>query len=194
MSRTSGAVMFAVIMLAFSGSAFADADSMEAALGDAESTIDQMKETHQEALGKLDEARKSGDAGMITCVNEAFTAIKGVLRHAEQNYLSLQEAFATGNETSFNEITLKISVAGGRMQELKGQLLSCGGPGTDSSVDGTTEVETESDEDQPTFNEEQALNDLIGDYEDEGTQDTEDQIESTESEQVVDPVLSTGYW
>lgn len=193
MFRTSGAVTFAVIMLVLSGSAFADTAAMEASLGDAEATIDRMKETHQEALGKLDEARKSGDAGMITCVNEAFTAIKGVLRHAEQNFLSMQEAFATGNETSFNEIALKISVAGGRMQELKGQLLSCGGPGTDSTVDGSTEVEAESDEDQPTFDEEQALNALVGDY-DETPQDTEDQVESTDSENVVDPVLSTGHW
>jgi opacity protein-like surface antigen len=138
--------------------------SMGARMSQMEGAVERMRTAYQESLSVLEEARKAQDVERLTAINEALTAIKGLLKHAEQNLLSLQEAYATGNQAAFDELALKIEVAAEKVQELKGQVLSSGGPGIEGGVEGKTESDVKVEGDSPLLDVDRALEQVSGDF------------------------------
>jgi hypothetical protein len=87
--------------------------------------VTRMRGVLKEALGKLEESRRTRDVLKLNCVNEKLTQIKGLLRISEQADVSLQEAVATGeNGTAEHEYT-KVTIARQKVDQLRTEVEEC---------------------------------------------------------------------
>lgn len=102
-----------------------------------------MRDTLGKGLDQLRKAREENDAVQVLCVNEAVTAMKGVLRVAETANVDLQEAIATSQTAEARLSFRRVATSKRRMDELYAQTLRCVGA---SSTVSTTSVEMEMDE------------------------------------------------
>lgn len=111
----------------------------------AEEKLAAMRSTLGDSFGELASARKTQDIQRLSCVNEALTAVKGLVRLAEQNYVSLREATAQGDTEAAEHEFVKLSLAAGKVGELSAQLKACAGPTVASEADGEPELKVLSD-------------------------------------------------
>ena len=136
-------------------------EQMTEAKSKAQNMVNSMKSILQSGYDMLQKARSSKDVGELTCVNEALTTIKGLVKHSEMNLLNLNEAYANKNPKAFQESYIKIEVAYDKVKDMKGQLLSCGVSGKgEGTIEGKTEVITDFDTDLPEINTDKVLEDI----------------------------------
>lgn len=115
----------------------------------AEQRIEEMRTARDASFTELEDARKSGDIQRLGCVNEAQTAIKGLVRLAEQNWVGLQEAAARQDASMAEHEFVKLTLAATKVGELSTQLKACAGPTVSTETEGKPEMEVISDDDLP---------------------------------------------
>ncbi len=86
-----------------------------------------MRQALKLVLGKLEEARDSKDVVKLNCVNEKLTNIKGLLRISEQADVALQEAVAKREEQAAEHEFTKITIARGKVEQLRAEAEQCVG-------------------------------------------------------------------
>jgi hypothetical protein len=109
-----------------------------------------MKRVLTGAFNMLKEARSEQDMQKLNCINEALSAIKGLMRLSEQNFVMLQEAVARSDARTAEHEFVKISIAENKIGDLDGQVRSCGGPSSGGTVmSKDTRVDVRKDPDLP---------------------------------------------
>lgn len=110
----------------------------------AQENVGAMRTALSKGLDELKMAREKRDAVELTCVNENVTAMKGILRVAEDSVVSLQEAMS-GNDTERGRYEFrKIHVSKRKMDELLTAAINCAGADvTTSNTSVTMEVDDE---------------------------------------------------
>lgn len=116
----------------------------------AEQQVAQMSEMLKAAFKQLEEARGTQDLSRVTCISDALTPMKGLLKLAERNKVALQEAVARTDRDKAEHEAIKISIAATKLGELDAQVRSCGGPDSEGTVDGRPIIEKVLDKDLPT--------------------------------------------
>jgi anaerobic selenocysteine-containing dehydrogenase len=111
--------------------------------------LKEMDSVIQAAFDSLEQARSDEDLQRISCINDALTAMKGLLKLAEENMLSLRENAARSDRESAEFEHMKISIASDKFVELDAQVRSCGGPAMDGSIDGRPVVNKIFNDDLP---------------------------------------------
>ena len=107
--------------------------------------VSRMRAVLSEVLGRLEEARATKDVVKLNCVNEKLTQVKGLLRISEQSDVALQEAVAKKDTTAAEHEYSKVSIAKGKVEQLRGEAEQCIGQlafRTDENL--TVEVEVPS--------------------------------------------------
>ena len=107
--------------------------------------VGRMRSVLTEVLGRLEEARATKDVVKLNCVNEKLTQVKGLLRISEQSDVALQEAVAKKDTTAAEHEYSKVSIAKGKVEQLRGEAEQCIGQlafRTDENL--TVEVEVPS--------------------------------------------------
>ncbi len=131
-------------------------------LKDANAKMAEMKGVLQSGFEKLREARQSQDVQMLNRVNEALSAIKGLVRLAEASHVALQEAVAKNDAKTTEHEYVKISIAHTKVMELQGRLRSSlGAGGEGASIDGKPVITPVKDSDLPTGTPEETLIDAL---------------------------------
>jgi hypothetical protein len=115
----------------------------------AEAQVAEMSDMLKTAFQQLEAARQEQDAAAVTCINDALTPMKGLLKLAERNKIALQDAASRNNRDAASHEAIKISIAFRKVRELEAQVRSCGGPDAEGTVDGKPEIETVIDGDLP---------------------------------------------
>ena len=135
-------------------------DDIPRMMSQGKSYTDRMQKMVSDGFTELEEARKQQNVGRVNCVNDALTAIKGLLRLAEGNYLGMQEAAARKDPDGVEHEFVKVSIAFNKTEELNGQLQGCGGPDTGSAIDGRPYIQKEIDPDLPSVDPTSGLSDI----------------------------------
>jgi len=156
------------VVLMFAGSSLAQNKTPPAAgkmspkqqLTDAKRMMTEMKQTLSDGFTMLQEARESQDVSRLNSLNEALSAIKGLLRLSEQNFILLQEAVAKGDKTKAEHEYVKISIAYNKIRELDARLRSHMGTAEGGEVDGKPIIDTIKDKDLPIENPSDSLDDI----------------------------------
>ncbi len=112
---------------------------------EAEGTISEMRNMLTKSLGDLAKARKDNDAVRVNCLNEKITAMKGVLKIADNGYIALQEHLANSDEASARYQFQKIRIANRKMRKLNEEAENC--VGAEASWTGGTDVKVAIDDD-----------------------------------------------
>jgi hypothetical protein len=100
--------------------ALTDAEKLEKA---AES-LERMKGSLKQILGKVEEARNEKDVVKLNCVNEKLTQVKGLIKVAEQSDIALHEALANKDPSAESEFA-KIGIARSKVEGLRGDTEQC---------------------------------------------------------------------
>lgn len=108
-----------------------------------------MRAALRDSFEELKAAREASDIQRIDCVNKALTAIKGLVRLADQNSVGLQDAAARGDKGAAEHEFVKLSLASTKVLELSAQLKSCAGPTVSTETEGEPDREVLSDQDLP---------------------------------------------
>lgn len=150
--RAAGLVVATVLVApaAVTAQAVAGAGQVEGAnltneekLERAAAEIEAMKEALRQALERLQDAREKKDIIQINCVNEKLSAIKGLLKIAEQAEVSLREAAVRKDEDLVLHEYTKISIAAARVENFRVEVEGC--VGELSQYTGQTVVEASID-------------------------------------------------
>ena len=120
-------------------------------VSEAQGHVDEMNETIQSAFDQLEGARSEEDIQRVNCISEGVTVMRGLLKIAEENMLSLREFNARGDAKSAGHSAMKIAIAHKKFGELDSQVRSCGGPDLGGTVDGRPDIEKILDDDLPTL-------------------------------------------
>lgn len=111
--------------------------------------VREMDAVIQAAFDSLEDARSEEDIQRVSCINDALTAMKGLLKLAEENMLSLRESAARGDDSAVQFEYIKIGIASDKFVELDAQVRSCGGAAMEGSIDGRPVVDQIFSEDLP---------------------------------------------
>ena len=87
--------------------------------------LTKMRQSLKDVLAKLEEARNSRDVVKLNCVNEKLTQVKGLLRISEQADVTMQEVLAKKEDSSANHEFTKVSIAQGRVGQLRAEAEQC---------------------------------------------------------------------
>jgi hypothetical protein len=87
--------------------------------------VSRMRTVLSEVLGRLEEARATKDVVKLNCVNEKLTQVKGLLRISEQSDVALQEAVVKKDSTAAEHEYSKVSIAKGKVEQLRGEAEQC---------------------------------------------------------------------
>ena len=136
-------------------------NAIERNLEQGKAHIEHMREMVAKGLEELEEARKAQNIQRMNCVNEPLAMMKGFVKLAESNLMSMQECAARKDASCSDHEFVKISIAFSKTEELNGQLKGCGGPGLESAIDGREfNIEKAIDPDLPEIDPTAGLNDL----------------------------------
>lgn len=126
----------------------------------AKANVERMHRMVADGFKELEEARKAQNINRVNCVNDALTAMKGLLRLAESNRLAMQEAASRKDAAGVEHEYVKISIAFNKTEELYGQLQGCGGPSSEPIIDGRPYIEKSIDPDMVEIDPTKGLKDL----------------------------------
>lgn len=104
----------------------------------AQENVGAMRTALSRGLDELKMAREKRDAVELTCVNENVTAMKGILRVAEDSVVALQEAVAANDSERARYEFRKIHVSKRKMDELLTAAINCAGADATSSNTSVT--------------------------------------------------------
>jgi hypothetical protein len=129
-----GASALAVVasggMLASAQTKSDDADISKMTVGEmteaAGERVRKMEEMLSQAYKLLEESIEKGDVATTTSRNEAITAMKGLVKLSEENFLILQHKAAQSERKGVEHEYVKISIAAVKVGELFAQVRSAG--------------------------------------------------------------------
>ena len=108
----------------------------------AQESVAAMRVALSKGLEELKMAREKRDAVELTCVNENVTAMKGILRVAEDAVVALQESMSANDTERGRYEYRKIHVSKRKMDELLTAAINCAGADvTSSNTSVTMEVD-----------------------------------------------------
>ncbi len=107
--------------------------------------LKKMRNIYKEILSLLEEARREKDVVKINCINENLTAIKALLKIAEQADVALQEAIIKKDEIVIQHEYEKVEIAYQKAKSLNQEANACAGK--ISMTPGETRVEVEEPKD-----------------------------------------------
>lgn len=149
------AVVFALLFGAFTAeaqirevSSFANMSAAQM-VTDAEAKIGEMNEMLKSSFQQLEESRNGQDVAQTTCIADALTPMKGLMKLAERNKIALQDAASRNDRDGAEHEAIKIGIAHNKFIELDAQVRSCGGPDSEGTVDGRPVIEKVLDPDLP---------------------------------------------
>jgi hypothetical protein len=122
--------------------------------------LTEMRNVLTNALDILKQAREQQDIQKLNGINEALSAIKGLLRLSEQNFVALQTAIANSDSRGAEHEFVKISIAYAKIRELDGRVRSLSRPSAGGTVDGRPIIERILDSDLPTEDPVEGLKDI----------------------------------
>lgn len=114
-------------------------------LSRSQENLKKMRNIYKDILNLLDEARKEKDVVKINCINENLTAIKALLKIAEQADVALQEAIIKKDDIVAQHEFEKIEIAYQKAKSLFQEANACAGK--ISMTPGETKVEVEEPKD-----------------------------------------------
>ena len=88
-------------------------------------SVQRMRSSLSDVLGRLEEARATKDVVKLNCVNEKLTQVKGLLRISEQSDVALQEAVARKDTTAAEHEYTKVTIARGKVDQLRNDAEQC---------------------------------------------------------------------
>lgn len=104
-----------------------------------------MRSQLEDAFKVLEESKAARSFQRIELIQEAITAMKGLVRLAEQNLLAGQEAAAKGDRKTLEQTWLTVKVAAAKMKELLVQVRTEGkGVGAQAVEEGESQVQVTS--------------------------------------------------
>ncbi|MBL93511.1 MAG: hypothetical protein CMH56_17055 [Myxococcales bacterium] len=109
----------------------------------AEDATEEMQASYNKGIELLAAARQSRDAVQMNCVNEKVTAMKGILRVAQDAKSNLKNAMAINDIEQAKEELKKIRMGRSKLQEALTGANTCSG--AEASYTGGTQVELEVD-------------------------------------------------
>ena len=138
--------------IAFGSTTFAlgvaeDADlakmSMDDMLTDGGEMVKEMEAKLAASFKLLEEAMDMSDIATTTLRNDAITAMKGLVKLSEENFMTLQQRIAERNREAAEHEFVKISIARAKVAELYAQVKTASGIDVDieeSTVERTMNV------------------------------------------------------
>ena len=135
-------------------------DNIGGQIDQAKVMVEKMHKMVRSGFEELQDARSAANVSRVNCVNEALTAMKGLLRLAEGNFLAMQEASSRKDASGVEHEFIKVTIAYNKTDELNGQLQGCGGPATDGAIDGRPYIEKNIETDLPNVDPTEGLKDL----------------------------------
>ncbi len=157
----------ALLGIAFTGPAFSQRSDNAPVQLTGEQKVKKAKKMLKEmhsiltyALQVHKEASEKQDVQKLNGVNEALSAIKGLLRLSEQSFVLLQESVAKNNARTAEHEFVKISIAYTKLKDLYGRVRSLTRPTAGGSVDGRPVIERILDPDLPTEDPLEGLKDI----------------------------------
>lgn len=118
-------------------------------LDKAENYIKEMNRIVKVGFDLLKNARDEKDIQRINCINESLSVVKNLIRVSEQNAVNLQDRIVRGERSGAEHEFVKISIAFGKVEELEGEMKSCGGPTAEGIFEGKPVIEKIFDLDLP---------------------------------------------
>lgn len=104
-----------------------------------------MRSQLEDAFKVLEESKAARSFQRIELIQEAITAMKGLVRLAEQNLLAGQEATVKGDRKTLEQTWLTVKVAAAKMKELLVQVRTEGkGVGAQAVEEGESQVQVTS--------------------------------------------------
>lgn len=157
MNRQLLAIAFGVVCLlaAFRVSAdetgkAADADkaapaavSIEDRVTQGNSYMERMQAMLRAGFDSLNKATEAQNIRGVNCIRDAMVAMKGMYRLSQAAHLKMQECAVGKNAACTEHEYQLLAVYFNKMDEMDGQLKTCGGPSMDGAVDGRIELEKE---------------------------------------------------
>jgi hypothetical protein len=109
------------------------------------SWLNTMRSQLEDAFKVLEESKAAKSFQRIELIQEAITAMKGLVRLAEQNLLGGQEAAAKGDRKTVEQTWLTVKVAAAKMKELLVQVRTEGkGVGAQAVEEGESQLQVTS--------------------------------------------------
>jgi len=179
--KTAQAIGMVTLLLAVSMPVVAVAEEMpnnltkEQVMSEGENLIKAINEVRREAEATLRKLNEQGDAAGMTAVGEAYTALKGLEKLAEDWLFELKSFANQGNLKQAWEILQKIKITKKKVDDLDSQVKSSRRVGDALLEEGQPTLEKLVDADLPTSE--------------------QDPLESTKSDQIVlqVPVATSPY-
>lgn len=120
--------------------------SIEEMVSGAGGMVDGMGQKLSNSFKLLEESISGQNVAATVARNEAITAMKGLVKLSEENFVSLQQAAAEGNRDSVEHEYVKIMIARGKIGELFAQVKTAGGIMVDMETPDTErQVEIDSE-------------------------------------------------
>ena len=120
--------------------------SIEEMVSGAGSMVDGMGKSLSSSFKLLEESISGSNVGATVARNEAITAIKGLVKLSEENFVALQQAAAEGDREGVENEYVKIMIAKGKVGELFAQVKTAGGIMVDMETpDSERNVEIDSE-------------------------------------------------
>lgn len=121
--------MSALALAAPSGSDVSDLSgkSTKQLTSEGKQMVSDMESMLAKSFELLQESTKAGDVGAVTSRNDAVTAMKGLVKLSEQNFLTLQQKAAQGDRDRVEHEYVKITIAYAKVQELFAEVRAAGG-------------------------------------------------------------------
>lgn len=136
------ALSFTAAVLAETGGGISAADFQKKSTPDmvehAGKLVDGMEAMLKKSFKLLEQAINSADVSATNTRNEAITAMKGLVKLSEGNYVTLQQRAAEKDRKGVEHEYVKITIAAAKVRELFAQVQSAGGVDIDLEL---TDVE-----------------------------------------------------
>jgi hypothetical protein len=105
--------------------------------------MERMQAMLRAGFDSLNKATEAQNIRGVNCIRDAMVAMKGMYRLSQAAHLKLQEEAVGKNPKGVEHEYQLLAVYFNKMEEMDGQLKTCGGPSMDGAVDGRIELEKE---------------------------------------------------
>jgi hypothetical protein len=133
--------------------------SIEDRVTQGNSYLERMQAMLRAGFDSLNKATEAQNIRGVNCIRDAMVAMKGMYRLSQASHLKLQECAVSKDARCTEHEHQLLAVYFNKMEEMDGQLKTCGGPSSDGAVDGRIELE-KTQNNIPNVDPTQGLNDL----------------------------------
>lgn len=117
--------------------------SIEDRVTQGNSYMERMQAMLRAGFDSLNKATEAQNIRGVNCIRDAMVAMKGMYRLSQASHLKLQECAVSKDARCTEHEHQLLAVYFNKMEEMDGQLKTCGGPSMDGAVDGRIELDKE---------------------------------------------------